>query len=59
MALATRKPKRSGGHGDLLARMGAAGRDRVERLFRLDDQIDAWVRFYQDAIARRAAVGAR
>ena len=45
--------------GDLRARMGAAGRDRVERLFRLDDQIDAWVRFYQDAITRRSAVGAR
>ena len=45
--------------GDLRARMGTAGRDRVERLFRLDDQIDAWVRFYQDAITRRSAVGAR
>lgn len=45
--------------GDLRARMGAAGRERVERLFRLDDQIDAWVRFYEDAVARRTASAGR
>jgi len=43
------------GDGDLRARMGAAGRERVERLFRLEDQIDAWVRFYEDAVERRRA----
>ena len=39
--------------GDKRARMGAAGRERVERLFRLDDQIDAWVDFYERAVDRR------
>lgn len=46
---------RLAGDADLRARMGAAGRERVERLFRLDDQIDAWVRFYEDAVGRRRA----
>ena len=39
--------------GELRARMGVAGRERVERLFRLDDQLDAWERFYEDAVAHR------
>ncbi|MCC6227470.1 MAG: glycosyltransferase family 4 protein, partial [Microthrixaceae bacterium] len=46
---------RLAGDAGLRARMGAAGRDRVERLFRLEDQIDAWVRFYEDAVERRRA----
>ncbi|HEY4377059.1 MAG TPA: hypothetical protein VGM93_07860, partial [Acidimicrobiales bacterium] len=36
-------------------RMGQAGQERVDRLFRLDRQIDAWERFYQEAFARRHA----
>lgn len=40
---------RLAGHADLRALMGAAGRERVDRLFRLEDQIDAWARFYEDA----------
>lgn len=50
---------RLAGDADLRARMGAAGRQRVERLFRLDDQIDAWVRFYEDAVERRRAASSR
>ena len=41
----------------LRSRMGAAGRRRVEQHFRLDDQIDAWVRFYEQALTRRTSVG--
>lgn len=39
--------------GELRARMGTAGRERAERLFRLEDQLDAWERFYNDALTRR------
>lgn len=42
------------GDGDRRASMGAAGRARVERLFRLDHQLDAWERFYEDALRHRA-----
>lgn len=38
----------------LRAAMGRAGPERVERRFRLDDQLDAWERFYEDAAAARA-----
>jgi colanic acid/amylovoran biosynthesis glycosyltransferase len=41
--------------GDLRAAMGSAGRARVEVRFRLEDQLDAWERFYDEAVARRAA----
>lgn len=34
------------------ARMGRLGRQRVERRFRMEDQIDAWMDFYRAAIAR-------
>ena len=37
------------------ATMGAAGRAGVERLFRLDRQLDAWERFYDDVLDRRAS----
>jgi colanic acid/amylovoran biosynthesis glycosyltransferase len=43
--------------GDRRAAMGAAGRRRVEHRFRLDDQLDAWERFYADALARRTRAG--
>lgn len=39
---------------ELRARMGAAGRARVERRFRMDDHLDAWERFYRDALERRS-----
>lgn len=42
--------------GERRAAMGAAGRRRVERHFRLDHQLDAWERFYDDALARRTGV---
>lgn len=42
---------------DLRARMSVAGPERVERHFRLHDQIDAWVRFYEQALTRRTSVG--
>jgi colanic acid/amylovoran biosynthesis glycosyltransferase len=45
---------RLAGDGDLRARMGAAGRERVERRFRLSDQLDAWERFYEAAVATSA-----
>lgn len=38
--------------------MGAAGRARVVRDFRLEDQVDAWVSFYEEVV-RRATVPAR
>jgi len=41
--------------GDLRARMGAAGRERVRERFAWSDHIDAWVRFYEDAVERRRA----
>lgn len=41
--------------GDQRATMGAAGRARVERLFRLDRQLDAWEQFYDDVLDRRAS----
>ena len=44
---------RLAGDGELRARMGAAGRERVERLFRLEDQLDAWEGFYEDAVSAR------
>jgi len=37
----------------LRARMGAAGRERAAQSFRLEDQLDAWERFYIDAARRR------
>lgn len=37
----------------LRARMGAAGRERAARYFRLEDQLEAWARFYIDASRRR------
>lgn len=33
--------------------MGTAGRARVERRFRLEDQLDSWERFYEAALQRR------
>ena len=36
---------------DLRQRLGAAGPGRVGHLFRLEDQLDAWERFYADAVA--------
>lgn len=33
---------------DLQRRMGAAGRERVERLFQLENQIDSWISFYKE-----------
>ena len=33
---------------DLQKRMGAAGRERVERLFQLENQINSWISFYKE-----------
>ena len=38
------------------ARMGTAGPERVKHHFQLRNQLDAWERFYEDAVARRARV---
>ena len=43
-------------HPTTRAAMGRAGPERVEQHFRLDDQLDAWERFYEDAVTRRARV---
>jgi colanic acid/amylovoran biosynthesis glycosyltransferase len=34
-------------------RLSGAGPSRVDRLFRLDHQLDAWERFYEDALRKR------
>ncbi len=44
---------RLAGDGELRSAMGAAGRRRVEERFALADQLDAWERFYADALAAR------
>ena len=38
---------------ELRYRIGAAGPDRVASQFAFDDHVDAWVSFYDDALARR------
>lgn len=40
------------GDPEMRARMGAAGRSRVEQLFGLEDQLDAWEQFYDEAVER-------
>lgn len=41
------------GDPNLRARMGAAGRRRVEARFQITDQLDAWEQFYRDAVTSR------
>ena len=40
--------------GELRSAMSTAGRERVQRLFRLDDQLSAWESFYSDVLTGRA-----
>lgn len=46
------------GDGEQRMRMSAAGRRRVDRLFRIEDQVDAWIRFYEDALQHRLSIAA-
>ena len=40
------------GDGERRRAMGAAGRERVVRHFRVEDQADAWVSFYEEVVRR-------
>jgi colanic acid/amylovoran biosynthesis glycosyltransferase len=44
---------------DLRHRMGLAGRERALRLFGLDQHLDRWVRFYQDAVEHHAVAAGK
>lgn len=45
--------------GPLRHRMSVAGPERVERMFQIEDQLDAWQDFYREALAHRRQNSAR